>query len=84
MDFWSAKSLTSQSISYDYGFIISIKMLGWVIFLDIESSVMPLIQGKTILKDFENHKLRYIMKYEFFYKVTHSFGLIIQLLIFWM
>jgi hypothetical protein len=38
-----------------------------MIFFDIESSVMPLIQGKMILKDFENHKLRYIMKYGFFY-----------------
>ncbi len=35
-------------------------------FFDIESSVMPLIERKTILKDFENHKLIYTMKYGFF------------------
>jgi len=34
----------------------------------MESNVMPLIQKKTILKDFENHKLIYTMKYEFFIK----------------
>jgi hypothetical protein len=36
-----------------------------MIFFDIENNVMSLIQRKTILKDFENHKLRYIMKYNF-------------------
>jgi hypothetical protein len=35
-------------------------------FFDIESSVMPLIEMKTILKYFENHKLIYTMKYGFF------------------
>jgi hypothetical protein len=33
LDFWSAKNSTSQFISYDYGFIVFIKMLNWVIFL---------------------------------------------------
>jgi hypothetical protein len=31
----------------------------------LESSVMPLIKRTTILKDFENHKLKYTMKYGF-------------------
>ncbi len=43
---------------------------------------MPLIQRKTILKDFENHKLGYKIKYGFFYKVFYSFELMIQLFIF--
>jgi hypothetical protein len=43
---------------------------------------MPLIQKKMILKDFENHKLKYRMKYDFKNKVFYSFELIIQLLIF--
>jgi len=43
---------------------------------------MPLIQRKTILKDFENHKFIYIMKYGFFNKFFYSFELTIQLLIF--
>jgi hypothetical protein len=51
-----------------------------MIFFDIESSVMPLIQRKTILEDFENHKLRYSMKYGFKNKVFCSFELIIQVL----
>jgi len=42
--------------------------------------VIPLIQKKTFLKDFENHKLRYTMKYGIFYKVFYSFELIIQLM----
>jgi hypothetical protein len=67
-NFWNAKNSTSQSISYDYGFILFIKMLNWVIFFDIENSVMPLLHRKMILKDFENHKLRYTMKYDFFIK----------------
>jgi len=41
-----------------------------------------LIQRSSILKDFENHKLKYIMKYGIFYKVFYSFELIIQLSIF--
>jgi hypothetical protein len=45
---------------------------------------MPLIQRKTILKDFENYKLRYTMKYGFFYNVLYWFDLIIELLIFQM
>jgi hypothetical protein len=45
-------------------------------FFDIESSVIPLIQRKTILKDFENHKLKYTMKYDFFNKFFYSFELI--------
>ncbi len=53
-----------------------------MIFFDMESSVIPLIQRKTILKDFENHKLIYIMKYGFFYNVFYSFELVIQLAIF--
>jgi len=53
-----------------------------MIFYYVENSVMPLIQRKTILKDFENHKLKYTMKYGFFNKLFYSFGLIIQLLIF--
>jgi hypothetical protein len=58
-------------------------MFNWMIFFNIKNNVMPLIQKKTILKDFENHKLRYYtMKYEFFYKLFSSFELIIQLLIF--
>jgi len=44
-------------------------------FFDMESSGMPLIQRKTILKDFENHKLRYTMKYWFFNKFFYSFEL---------
>jgi hypothetical protein len=51
-------------------------------FVGIECSMMPLIQRKTNLKEFENHKLRYTMKYGFFYEVFYSFELIIQLLIF--
>jgi len=44
----------------------------------IESNVMPLIQRKTILKDFENHKLKYTtMKCEFKNKIFYSFELII-------
>jgi hypothetical protein len=43
---------------------------------------MPLLQRKMILKDFENHKLKYTMKYGFFYKVFYSFELIIQLFFF--
>jgi hypothetical protein len=43
---------------------------------------MPLIQRKTILKDFENHKLIYKMKYGFFYKIFYSFELVIQVLFF--
>jgi hypothetical protein len=50
-----------------------------MIFFDIESSVMPLIQRKTILKDFENHKSRYTIKYGFLIKFLYSFELIIQL-----
>jgi hypothetical protein len=46
-----------------------------MIIFDMEKNVMPLIQMKTILKDFENHKLKYTMKY--------GFELIIQLLIFY-
>jgi hypothetical protein len=38
-------------------------------FLDMEDSVMPLIQRKTILKFFENHKFIYTMKYDFKNKV---------------
>jgi hypothetical protein len=53
-----------------------------MIFFDIESSVMPLIQRKMILKDFEIHKLRYIMKYGLLNKFFYSFELIIQVLIF--
>jgi len=37
-------------------------------FFHIESNMMPLIQTNTILKDFESHKLRYIMKYDFLNK----------------
>ncbi len=36
-----------------------------MIYFDIENNVMPWIQRKIILKDFENHKLRYTMKYGF-------------------
>jgi hypothetical protein len=32
LDFWSVKNLASQFISYDYGFIIFIKMFNWMIF----------------------------------------------------
>jgi hypothetical protein len=42
---------------------------------------MPLIQRKTILKEFENHKLIYTMKYGLFYKIIYSFELIIQVFI---
>jgi hypothetical protein len=48
------------------------------------NNVMPLIQRKMILKDFENHKLKYTMKYEFFNNFFYSFELIIQFLIFLM
>jgi hypothetical protein len=82
LNFWIAKNFASLSIKYDYGFIIFTKMLNWVIIFYIESSVMPLIQKKVILKDFENHKLKYIMKYGFFYKVFYSFEFIIQIFIF--
>jgi hypothetical protein len=51
-------------------------------FFHIESNMMPLIQRKTILKDFESHKLRYIMKYDFFDKVIYSFELLFEFLIF--
>jgi hypothetical protein len=37
-------------------------MLNWIISFDIESNVMPLIHRKIILKYFENHKLKYIIK----------------------
>jgi hypothetical protein len=53
-----------------------------MILFHIESNVMPLIQRKTILNDFENHKLKYTMKYDFFHKSFYSFELIIQLFIF--
>jgi hypothetical protein len=44
---------------------------------------MSLIQKKTILKDFENHKLKYYkMKHDFLYKLFYLFELIIQLLTF--
>jgi hypothetical protein len=43
---------------------------------------MPLLQKKIVLKDFENHKLKYTMKYGFFSKVLCSFELIIELFIF--
>jgi hypothetical protein len=33
-------------------------------------------------KDFENHKLKYTMKYGYFYKKIYSFQLIIELLVF--
>jgi hypothetical protein len=36
-----------------------------MIIFDMEKNVMPLIQMKTILKDFENQKLKYTMKYGF-------------------
>jgi hypothetical protein len=52
LDFWNVKNLASQSISYDYGLIIFIKMFNWIIFFDIKSNVMPLIHNKTIFKDF--------------------------------
>jgi len=68
LGFWSAKHLASQSISYEYGLIIFIKMFNWMNFFHIESNMMPLIQTNTILKDFESHKLRYIMKYDFLNK----------------
>jgi hypothetical protein len=69
LDFWSAKNPVPQFKSYDFGFI----MLRWVIFIDIKNSVMLLIQRTTIREDFENHKLKYSMKYENFNKVFHSF-----------
>jgi hypothetical protein len=50
-------------------------------FLYMKINVMPLIQRKTILKDFANHKLKYTMKYGFFNEVFYSFELIIQLII---
>jgi hypothetical protein len=43
---------------------------------------MPLIQRKVILKDLENLKLKYTMKYGFFYKVLYSFEFMIQIFIF--
>jgi hypothetical protein len=49
-------------------------------FFNLKSNVMLLIQKKTILKDFESHKLIYTMKYEL--DIFYSFELIIQLLIF--
>jgi hypothetical protein len=52
-----------------------------MIFFDMQSNVMPLIQRKTILKDFENHKLIYTMKYSLFNKIFYSFELIIRLFI---
>jgi hypothetical protein len=66
LDFWSAKNVVSQSISYDYGLIIFTKMFNWVILCD--NSVMPLLQRNFFWKDFENHKLRHTMKYGFFKK----------------
>jgi hypothetical protein len=51
--------------TYDHGLIIFTKTLNLVISFYMESSVMSLIQRKTILKYFENHKLKYIMKYGF-------------------
>jgi hypothetical protein len=60
LDFWNAKNPRSQSISYDYGLIIFTKMFSWIIFFYIEDSVIPLIQRQTILKDFENHELKYV------------------------
>jgi hypothetical protein len=65
LDFWKAKNLMSPSISYDYELIIFTIMFNWMNFFYIESSVMPLIQKKTNLKDFENHKFKYTMKYGF-------------------
>jgi hypothetical protein len=43
LDFWNAKNLTLESISYDYGLIISTKMFNLAIFLNTKSSVMSLI-----------------------------------------
>jgi len=37
-----------------------------MITFDMKSSVIPLIQKKTIFKIFKNHKLKYIMTYEFY------------------
>ncbi len=53
-----------------------------LIFFNIESNVMSWIQRITNLKDFENHKLIYTMKYGLFDEVFYSFESIIQLLIF--
>jgi hypothetical protein len=62
MDFWSGKNLHHKL----YHMIRdSLYLLKWLIewFFYMEICVIPLIQRKTILKDFENHKLRYTMKY---------------------
>jgi len=65
LDFWNAKKLASQFISYNCGFIYLLKCLfEW--FFNIKNNVMPLMQRKFFLKDFENHKLKYTMKYGIF------------------
>jgi hypothetical protein len=52
LDFWSAKNLATQSISYDYGLIIYTKMFSWLISFDIECNVMPFTK-EEILKSFK-------------------------------
>jgi hypothetical protein len=59
LNFLNAKNLASQSISFNYELITFIRLFSLLIFIDMEKSVMPLIQRKTILKDFKNHKLKY-------------------------
>jgi hypothetical protein len=47
----------------------------------MENSVIPLKQKKMILKDFVDHSLTYMMKYNFFNEFK-KIKVIIQLLIF--
>jgi hypothetical protein len=62
LDFWIVKNLHHSPYHMTMDSIFFKKILSWVIFFYMESSGMPLIQKKTILKDFENHKLKYTMK----------------------
>jgi hypothetical protein len=43
LNFWNAKNLAYQFISYNYEFIIFIKMFSWMIFFDIRNNVIPLM-----------------------------------------
>jgi hypothetical protein len=65
LDFWNVKNLhyNPYHMIMDSRYLLKC-LVKW--FFYMESSVMPLIQRRKILKDFENHKLIYTMKCAFF------------------
>jgi hypothetical protein len=64
LDFWSANNLCHNPYHMIMDSLYLLKcLIEW--FFYMENSVMPLIQRKINLKDFANHKFRYIMKYGF-------------------